>query len=133
MFISSQSGRPFAEVATSRKQALGLSFRQLERRTKDLDDTGRGLSSAYLVQLLNGNEHPVPRNITLTAQALEMEPEAFVEYRLHQIRDAFDERVSFERAVRNLDALGDDALARLATGHAPREGRTRNGRGVGGA
>ena len=130
MFISSQPDRPFAEVATSRKRALGLSFRQLARRTKDLDDTGRGLSSAYLVQLLNGNEHPVPRNITLTAHALDMAPEAFVEYRLHQIRDALDERVSFERAVHNLDTLGSDALARLATGNTPREGRTRNGRGV---
>lgn len=121
--------RPFAEVATSRKQALGLSFRQLARHTKELDEAGRGMSPAYLVQLFNGNEHPGPRNITLTAHALEMAPEAFIEYRLHEIRDALDERVSFDRALRNLAALGDDALARLATGTAPREGRMRYGRG----
>jgi len=55
-----QPWRPFAEVVTERKAELGLSFRELERRTKDLDD-GRGLSTAHLVRLFHGDEDPIPR------------------------------------------------------------------------
>lgn len=113
---SAESWRPFADVVTERKAQLGLSFRDLERKTRDLD-SGRGLSAAYLVQLFNGNEDPVPRAIRLIAGALELAPEEFIEYRLHLIRDGLDERVDFERAVENLklvESLGPDVPARLS-------------------
>ncbi len=113
---SAESWRPFADVVTERKAQFGLSFRDLERKTRDLD-TGRGLSAAYLVQLFNGNEDPVPRAIRLIAGALELAPEEFIEYRLHLIRDGLDERVDFERAVENLklvESLGPDVPARLS-------------------
>ena len=92
--------RPFADVVTERKHELGLSFRAIADRTRESDDEEhRGLSSAYLVQLFNGNEDPVPRAIRLIAGALELKPENFVEYHLHLMRDALDERVDFQRAV----------------------------------
>ena len=69
--------------------------------------SGAGLSNAYLVQLFNGNEDPVPRAMRLIATALELEPGDFVEYRLHLIRDAFDERVDRQRAVDCLKVLQD--------------------------
>jgi transcriptional regulator with XRE-family HTH domain len=113
---SAAGWKSFADVVTERKAELGLSFRELERKTKDLD-RGRGLSAAYLVQLFNGNEDPVPRAMRLIAGALELAPDDFVEYRLHLLRDGLDERVDFERAVENLklvESLGPDVPARLS-------------------
>jgi len=108
----------FAEVVTARKEELGLSFRELARLTQELDEDGRGLSSAYLVQLFKGNEDPVPRGIRLIARAIGLAPEDFVEYQLHELREALDERVDFDRAVANLQALGPDAPGRLSVGSA---------------
>lgn len=105
-FSNGNSGQRFAHVVTARKEELGLSFRALARLTKELDTDGRGLSSAYLVQLFNGNEDPVPRALRLIALALDLVPEDFVEYQLHQWRDALDERVDFDRAVATLQELG---------------------------
>jgi transcriptional regulator with XRE-family HTH domain len=110
--------RPFAELVTARKQELGISFRDLARLTRELDEDGRGLSSAYLVQLFNGNEDPVPRGIRLIARAIGLAPEDFVEYRLHEVREALDERVDFDRAVANLQALGPLAPGSLNSGRA---------------
>lgn len=108
---ATQSWRPFADVVTERKAQLGLSFRDLERRTKELDD-GRGLSAAHLVRLFHGDEDPVPRAITLIAAALEMSASEFLEYHLHEMRISLDERVDFETAAANLE------LAK-AKGYAP--------------
>ena len=82
-----------------------MSFRELSRATRELDEAGRGLSSGYLVQLFKGNEDPVPRAIELIARALSLPAEGFVEYQLHEMRELLDERVDFERAVANLRAL----------------------------
>ena len=90
--------RPLADVATARKLELGVSFRELERRTKELDG-GRGMSAGYLVQMFNGNEDPVPRTIRLIAGALEMSAEDFIEYRLHALRQSLDERLNRQKAV----------------------------------
>jgi transcriptional regulator with XRE-family HTH domain len=98
------SWRPFAEVVTERKAQLGLSFRDLERRTKDLDD-GRGLSAAHMVRLFHGDEDPVPRAITLIAAALEMPVGDFLEYHLHEERTRLDERLDFDAAAVNFDRL----------------------------
>jgi len=97
-----QPWRPFAEVVTDRKAELGLSFRELERRTKDVDD-GRGLSTAHLVRLFHGNEDPVPRAIVLIAEALEMAGEDFLEYHLYEMRMRLDERLDFQTAAKNFE------------------------------
>ena len=125
-FTNHHSVRPFAETATARKQELGLSFRELARRTKEVDETGRGLSSAYLVQLFKGNEDPVPRPMRLVAEALGMRPEDFIEYLLHEARHALDERIDFDQAVSNyFEALGPDVHQRLRVSSAPRGGASR--------
>jgi len=115
-FTNGNSARPFADVVSARKEELGLSFRELARVTQELDDDGRGLSSAYLVQLFNGNEDPVPRAIRLIASALGLEPEDIIEYWLQQMRDSLDERVvGVECAVANFRALGGaDARKRVS-------------------
>lgn len=113
--------RPFAEVVTERKAELGLSFRDLERRTKDLDD-GRGLSAAHLVRLFHGDEDPIPRAITLIAAALEMSAECFLEYHLHEMRKSLDERLDFETAAANLElakAKGYEPAAPRTTSRVP--------------
>lgn len=112
-FTNVQPARPFAELATARKEELGLSFRELARRTQELAEDGRGLSAAYLVQLLNGNEHPVPRTLELIAPALDLSADSFVEFRLHAARQLLDERVDFDRAVENLVSLGLETSDRV--------------------
>jgi len=97
-----QPWRPFAEVVTERKAELGLSFRELERRTKDLDD-GRGLSTAHLVRLFHGDEDPIPRAITLIARVLDMAPADFLEHHLHEMRTRLDERLDFQTAAENFE------------------------------
>ncbi len=97
-----QSWRPFAEVVTERKAELGLSFRDLERRTKDIDDR-RGLSAAHLVRLFHGDEDPTPRAITLIARALDMDAGDFLEYHLHEMRTRLDERLDFHTAAENFE------------------------------
>ena len=116
---------PFAEVVTARKTELGLSYRTLSARTKELDPEGRGLSTAYLVQLFKGNEDPIPRAIRLIAAALDLEPDDFLEYRLHLARAWLDERIDFERAAETYDALPAAARDRMSTEIAqpPRRGR----------
>ncbi len=93
---------PFGAALRRLKAEAGLSFRQLAERVRELDPAGRGLSAGYLVQLANGDEDPPPGAISLIATAFGFEPSYFVEYRLALVREAFDERVSFEGAVRNL-------------------------------
>lgn len=116
---------PFAEVVTARKTELGLSYRALSARTKELDPEGRGLSTAYLVQLFNGNEDPIPRAIRLIAAALALEPDDFLEYRLHLARAWLDERIDFERAAETYDSLPAAARARMSSEipQQPRRGR----------
>jgi len=104
-FTNGNTEQPFADVVKARKEELGMSFRELSRATRELDEAGCGLSSGYLVQLFKGNEDPVPRAIELIAQALSLPAEDFVEYQLHEMRELLDERVDFERAVANLRAL----------------------------
>jgi transcriptional regulator with XRE-family HTH domain len=106
---------PFGVVLHRLKAEAGLSFRQLAELVRELDPAERGLSGGYLVQLANGVEDPPPSAIGLIAAAFGLEPSYFVEYRLALLREAFDERVSFEDAVRNLVAV-EPALDDLRVG-----------------
>ncbi|MEJ7783823.1 MAG: helix-turn-helix transcriptional regulator [Solirubrobacteraceae bacterium] len=99
---TASSWRPFAEVVTERKAELGLSFRDLERRTKELD-VGRGLSAAHLVRLFHGDEDPIPRTIALIARALDMSEGDFLEFHLHVMRARLDERLDFKTAAENFE------------------------------
>ncbi len=61
----------------------GVTYRQLAART--------GLSAGYLNHLVHGNR-PVPSNdvVTTLAEALEVEPEHFREYRLRVITERLE-------------------------------------------
>jgi len=82
----------FPEAFAELKLRAGLSFRELAHRTRAVDPAGKGLSNGYLVRLANGVQPLVPEAMRLIAAAFgEIDgPEYFVEYRMAQLRQAFD-------------------------------------------
>ena len=77
------SERPFGETVEALMNEVGVTYRELAART--------GLSAGYLNHLVHGNR-PVPSNdvVTTLAQALEVEPEHFREYRLRAITERLE-------------------------------------------
>ena len=73
----------FGETVQALMDELGVTYRQLAART--------GLSAGYLNHLVHGNR-PVPSNevVAQLADALEVEPEHFREYRLRVITDRLE-------------------------------------------
>ncbi|MDX6574027.1 MAG: hypothetical protein QOC86_3183 [Gaiellales bacterium] len=84
----------FPEAFAELKGRAGLTFRQLAERTRAADPHGRGLSNGHLSRLASGDEPLLPDAMRLIAAALDEidGPEYFVEYRMAQLRDAFDPR-----------------------------------------
>lgn len=119
---------PFCEVAGELKTASGLSFTRLAARTRELDHERRGLSASYVTQLFNGKLPPVPRALRLIAAAMDVQPDVFVEYRLHEARRTLDETVDFAAAVSNLGRLERLAAAGTATLVSPANTDGRAGR-----
>ena len=73
----------FGETVQRLMDELGVTYRQLASRT--------GLSAGYLNHLVHGNR-PVPSNdvVATLAEALEVEPEHFREYRLRMITERLE-------------------------------------------
>ena len=73
----------FGETVQRLMDEQGVTYRQLAART--------GLSAGYLNHLVHGNR-PVPSNdvVATLAEALEVEPEHFREYRLRVITDRLE-------------------------------------------
>ena len=73
----------FGETVQRLMDELGVTYRQLATRT--------GLSAGYLNHLVHGNR-PVPSNdvVATLAEALEVEPEHFREYRLRMITERLE-------------------------------------------
>ncbi|HEX4323348.1 MAG TPA: helix-turn-helix transcriptional regulator [Gaiellaceae bacterium] len=73
----------FGETVQGLMDEHGVTYRQLASRT--------GLSAGYLNHLVHGNR-PVPSNdvVATLADALEVEPEHFREYRLRVITDRLE-------------------------------------------
>ena len=73
----------FGETVQRLMDEQGVTYRQLAGRT--------GLSAGYLNHLVHGNR-PVPSNdvVGTLADALEVEPEHFREYRLRMITDRLE-------------------------------------------
>ena len=73
----------FGETVQSLMDEHGVTYRQLASRT--------GLSAGYLNHLVHGNR-PVPSNdvIQRLAEALDVEPEHFREYRLRVITEKLE-------------------------------------------
>lgn len=87
----------------------GWSFRTLAQATQEHDPADRGISHGHLVRL----GRPEPLTVTaieLVARALDIEPNAFAEYRLALARRLFDERhVGLAMALENLELLTEQA------------------------
>ena len=73
----------FGETVQRLMDEQGVTYRQLAART--------GLSAGYLNHLVHGNR-PVPSNdvVATLAEALEVEPEHFREYRLRTITERLE-------------------------------------------
>jgi transcriptional regulator with XRE-family HTH domain len=95
------SEEPFGPTVVRLMDETGLTYRGLAART--------GLSAGYLNHVVHGNR-PVPSNelVKRLAEALGVEPEHFVEYRLRVITDRLE----------RMPELIDRLYRRLAEEHA---------------
>jgi len=77
------SEQAFGATVESLMNEIGVTYRELAART--------GLSAGYLNHLVHGNR-PVPSNdvVRTLAEALEVEPEHFREYRLRAITERLE-------------------------------------------
>ena len=79
---------------------------------------GKGMTHAHINMLANGHEKPSLRAMELIAQACDVDPHYFAEYRLAMAMRALDpEQVGFEQALANLSARLD---TRRRSGASPR-------------
>jgi len=80
-----------------------LSYRSLAEATRRLD--GRGMTHAHINMLANGHDKPSMRAMELIAQACDVQPAYFAEYRLATAMRALDPaEVGLEQALANLNA-----------------------------
>lgn len=105
-----ETKQPFHVALAAIRAERGLTLRALAAATRVADaEHDRGYSFQHLRRLELGTEPPTPHAMTLVAQALEIEPRFFAEYRLARIRAAFDERaVGLEVALERASRLPDN-------------------------
>jgi transcriptional regulator with XRE-family HTH domain len=81
----------------------GLTYRALADATRRLD--GKGMTHAHINMLANGHDRPSLRAMELIAEACEVTPEHFAEYRLATaMRELDPAEVGLEQALANLNA-----------------------------
>ena len=98
-----QSTRPFPETLRSLLEMQGVSQRQLMDRTREQAGWG---SYGTVTHLLRGFMRPSMVAMQHIAQALQVEPETFAEYRLGKARERLDPTaVGLDEALRNLDEM----------------------------
>ena len=122
--MASQSDKPFGDALRALMSEFGLSYRSLAVRTRLLD--GKGMTHAHINMLANGHDKPSLRAMELIAQACDVRPDYFAQYRLAAaMRELDPERVGLEQALENLNArLGE----RRASGARERRGQSRRPR-----
>jgi len=113
------SGPPNQDPVTVALRRLldehGATLRGVASRTRELDETGRGMNHTYISAVLNGRESPSPRSLELLARALDIDPEFFIEYRMGKLREAINPRVvGFEAAARRFADLSGESAAALS-------------------
>lgn len=92
------AAEPFGPAVERLMNEGGVTYRALAART--------GLSAGYLNHLVHGNR-PVPSNdvVETLAQALDVEPEHFQEYRLRVVTERLETRPDLvDRLFRRLNA-----------------------------
>lgn len=81
-------------------------LRGVAARTREIDETGKGINYTYISGLMSGREKPSPRALELLAAAFDLDPEFFIEYRMGKLRGELDPRiVGFDAAVERFVAL----------------------------
>jgi transcriptional regulator with XRE-family HTH domain len=97
------SDKPFGDALRALMAERGLSYRGLAEATRELD--GRGMTHAHINMLANGHDKPSMRAMELIAQACDVQPNHFAEYRLAAAMRALDPaEVGLEQALENLNA-----------------------------
>src|ERR1700694_1452427 len=101
------SDKPFGEALRTLMNERGFTYRGLAETTRTLD--GKGMTHAHLNMLANGHDKPSIRAMALIAQACEVQPEYFAQYRLAAaMRELAPAEVGLEQALETLSArLGD--------------------------
>jgi transcriptional regulator with XRE-family HTH domain len=114
------SDKPFGEALRTLMSEHELSYRDLAVRTRLLD--GKGVTHAHINMLANGHDKPSMRAMELIAQACDVEPDYFAQYRLAAaMRELDPEEVGLEQALENLNGrLGE----RRASGARERRGQS---------
>ena len=101
--MKARSDKPFGEALRTLMAERGLTFRGLALATRSLD--GKGMTHAHLNMLANGHDKPSIRAMELIAQACDVSPEFFAEYRLAvAMRELDPGVVGLEQALENLNA-----------------------------
>lgn len=101
--MSRPSTEPFGETLRRLMERRGLTYRALADATRNLD--GKGMTHAHINMLANGHDRPSLRAMELIAEACEVQPEHFAEYRLATaMRELDPTEVGFEQALANLNA-----------------------------
>jgi transcriptional regulator with XRE-family HTH domain len=101
--MSETSARPFGEALRALMDARGLTYRRLAEAIRELD--AKGLTHAHINMLANGHDKPSMRAMELIAQACEVDPDYFAEYRLAvAMRELDPAEVGLEQALENLNA-----------------------------
>ncbi len=122
--MSQPSSEQFGAALRALMQARGLTYRRLAEDTRALD--GKGITHAHINMLANGHDKPSMRAMELIAQACDVAPSYFAEYRLAAaMRELDPTEVGFEQALENLNAA---LAARRASGAKRRRDRPQTGR-----
>jgi transcriptional regulator with XRE-family HTH domain len=101
--MSSESNRPFGDALRLLMEEHGFSYRGLAQRTRQLD--GKGMTHAHINMLAKGHDRPSMRAMELIAEACDVEPTYFAEYRLAQaMRELDPTEVGLEQALKALNA-----------------------------
>jgi transcriptional regulator with XRE-family HTH domain len=101
--VARSSDKPFGESLRALMSERGLTYRSLAEVTRRLD--GRGMTHAHINMLANGHDKPSIRAMELIAEACEVSPGYFAEYRLATaMRELDPEVVGLEQALENLNA-----------------------------
>src|SRR5271154_647308 len=97
------SDEPFGDALRALMAERGFSYRSLAEATRKLD--GKGMTHAHINMLANGHDKPSRRAMELIAQACDVDPMYFAEYRLAAaMRELDPAEVGLERALENLNA-----------------------------
>ncbi len=81
-------------------------LKAISARTREIDETGKGINYTYISGLISGREKPSPRSLELLAGAFDLEPEFFIDYRLWKLRGELDPGVvGYDAAIERYDLI----------------------------